>query len=79
MTKTCLSVSSVAFTTARFCQRSQSEDALISRLLVSAAALALMKREMKGRREGETECLVSSPPAEEILLEQGCGNAKASS
>lgn len=24
---------------------------------VSAAALALMKREMKGRREGETECL----------------------
>ena len=54
-------------------------DTLISRLLVSGAALALMKEEMKGRREGETECLVSSPPAEEILFEQGCGNAKASS
>lgn len=45
----------------------------------SETVLALMKGEMKGRREGETGCLVSSLPAEEILLEQGCGNAKASS
>lgn len=69
----------MAFAAARSCQRSQSEDTLISRLLVSAAVLALMKREMKGRREAETERLVSSLPVEEILLEQGCGNAKASS
>lgn len=47
--------------------------------LVSADVLAPMKTEMKGRRGRETESLVSSPPAEEILLEQGCGNAKASS
>jgi len=38
-----------------------------------------MKSGMKGRRGGGMKCLVSSPPAEEMLLEQGCGNAKASS
>lgn len=52
-----LSVFSVAFTTAWLCQRLHSEDTLISRLLVSAAALALMKTEMKRRREGKTERL----------------------
>lgn len=58
---------------------SQSLDTLISRLLVYAAGLALIERKMKERRERQTECLVPSPLAEEILLEQGCGNAKAGS
>ena len=55
------------------------EGTLISGLLVAAAVFAQIKREMKGRRQGQTECLFSSLPVEEILLEQGCGNAKASS
>lgn len=41
--------------------------------------LLLMKRGVKGRREEETEFLVSSPPVKEILIEQGCGKAKADS
>lgn len=49
----------------------KSEEMLISRHLLSA----LMWGQMKGR----TESLVSSPTAAEMLYEQGCGNAKASS
>lgn len=59
-----------------FGQKSQSEDTLVSRLIVSAAVLALMEREMKGRRDGETECPVSSLSAEEILLSRVVGTPK---
>lgn len=77
MTKTCLSPQWPLLPVG-CCQSSQCEDAAISWLLVSAVVLALMEEEMKGRRDGET--LVSSPPpAEEVLIEQRCGNVKAGS
>lgn len=62
-----LPVSCVAFTVAQFCQRSQSENMLISRLLVAAAARTMRGIKMKRRRQQETERLVSSLPAEEIV------------
>lgn len=82
MTKTCLSPQwplPPPHPPAGCCQRSQCEDAAISWLLVSAVALALMEEEMKERRDGETGRLVSSPPAEEMLIELRCGNVKAGS
>lgn len=61
MTKTCLSpmLHSLSLSSAK---GRQSEDTLISRLLVSAAALSLRKRNMKGRRRrrDRASCFLSA-------------------
>lgn len=72
MTKTCLSLG--------VCQRSHSEDALISGPLVFCCSSGFRwKGRWKGGGTEERSVALPRLPAEETLLEQGCGNAKASS